>query len=320
MTTSDVDLAGELARRLGRKHPVAAVATISPSGTRTAVVGAATDAGFEIGSISKGITGLLYVDACERGELTPETTLGELLPLGDTAAGTVTVGSVSTHTSGLPRLPPDAHALRRTVDLWRHGTNPYGESVEVLMDQARRVRLSAPKPRYSNLGFELLGHAVANAAGMTYPRLLAERLTAPVGLASMYAPTRPSELRPTAVAGTSRGGRVVQPWTGAGIAPAGGIRSSIGDMARLAGSLLDGSAPGGGALDPVRNFSGGMRIGAAWLTLDLRGRLITWHNGGTGGFRSYLALDRRARTAVVLLSATSRPVDGHGFRMLQSLG
>lgn len=320
MTTTDSDLAAELTRRLGRKHPVAAVATISASGTRTAVVGAATDAGFEIGSISKGITGLLYVDACSRGELTPETTLGELLPLEDSAAGSVTLGSVSTHTSGLPRLPPEAHALRRTLELWRHGTNPYGESVDELLEQSTRVTLSAPKPRYSNLGFELLGHAVAQAARTTYPELLADRLTTPLGLESMYAPSRPGELRPTAVSGTSRGGRVVQPWTGAGIAPAGGIRSSIGDMARLAESLLDGSAPGVGALDPVRDFSGGMRIGAAWLTLDLRGRLITWHNGGTGGFRSYLALDRRAGTAVVVLSATSRSVDGHGFRMLQALG
>lgn len=319
MTTADTDLAAQLARRLGRAHPVAAVATISPAGTRTAVIGARADADFEIGSISKGITGLLYADSCSRGEVTPETTLGSLLPLGDSPAGLVTVGAISTHTSGLPRLPPDVHAIRATLQLWRHGTNPYGATVGELLAQAHGVRISTAKPRYSNLGFELLGHAISHAAGRTYQELLAERLTGPLRLDSMYAPSRPDEVRASAVTGTSQRGRARQNWTGEALAPAGGIRSSIDDMAALARALLDRSAPGSAALDPVRPFSGGMRIGAAWLTFDLKGREITWHNGGTGGFRSLMALDHRAGTAVVLLSATSRSVDGHGFRMLQEL-
>jgi CubicO group peptidase (beta-lactamase class C family) len=69
------------------------------------------DADFEIGSISKGVTGLLYAVTLERGEIGPSTTLGELLPLGDVPAAGVTLASVSTHHSGLPRLPASA-ALR----------------------------------------------------------------------------------------------------------------------------------------------------------------------------------------------------------------
>ena len=37
-----------------------------------AVSGVAPDSDFEIGSISKGITGLLYADACGRGEISPD--------------------------------------------------------------------------------------------------------------------------------------------------------------------------------------------------------------------------------------------------------
>ncbi|MDQ1057290.1 CubicO group peptidase (beta-lactamase class C family) [Arthrobacter globiformis] len=36
--------------------------------------GASLAADFEIGSVSKGITGLLYADALSRGELGPDTT------------------------------------------------------------------------------------------------------------------------------------------------------------------------------------------------------------------------------------------------------
>src|SRR3954453_19642149 len=119
--------------------------------------GAPLDADFEIGSASKGITGLLYSDALERGELAPVSTLGGLLALGDCEAAGVTLGSLSTHSSGLPGLPRPVRTLRRTLSLWRHGTNPYGESLGQLLVQARGVKLSAPRPRYSNFGFQLLG-------------------------------------------------------------------------------------------------------------------------------------------------------------------
>jgi CubicO group peptidase (beta-lactamase class C family) len=134
-------------------------------------------------------------------------------------------------------------------------------------------------------------------------------------------PALPEDLRATAIPGRSRGGRAREAWTGEALAPAGGIRSSIGDMARLALALLDGTAPGTGALDPVRNFTGrAVRIGAGWITIEVTGRPVTWHNGGTGGFRTWMGLDRAAGTAVVVLSATAIPVDRHGFAMLAELG
>ena len=61
------------------------------------------------------------------------------------------------------------------------------------------------------------------------------------------------------------------------------------------------------------------RIGAAWMTLRVKGRDITWHNGATGGFRTWAGLDREAGTGVVLLSATAVTVDRQGFRMLREL-
>jgi CubicO group peptidase (beta-lactamase class C family) len=317
MITDTTALESWLERRLGQRHPVAAAAVVSPEGSLAVVRGAATDADFEIGSISKGITGLLYADAVHRGEVTPTTRLGDLLPLDGSAAAGVSLSALSTHTSGLPRLPAGARPYRRTLQLWRHGVNPYGESLSELLQQAQGVKLAAPKPRYSNFGFELLGHAIASAAGLSYQQLVAERIATPLALPSMYAPTAVDELRSTALTGRSKRGRTMQPWTGEAIAPAGGIRSSIEDMARLSAALLERSAPGVAALDPVRDFSGGLRIGAAWLTLTVRGTEITWHNGGTGGFRSWIGIDRNAGTACVILSATSVSVDGHGFALLQ---
>ncbi|WP_399542846.1 serine hydrolase domain-containing protein [uncultured Arthrobacter sp.] len=298
-----------------------AAATVSAGEVAVASHGASLAADFEIGSVSKGITGLLYADALGRGELSPGTTLGERLPLGDCPAAGMTLASLSRHSSGLPRLPRQAGTLRRSLALMLRGTNPYGETLAELLEQARLVRrLGSPRPRYSNFGFELLGRAVAAGAGLSFQELLRERLAAPLGLGSAYAPATAAEVRLTAVTGRSRSGKVMQPWTGEALAPAGGIRASISDMARLVQALLEGTAPGLAALDPAANFAGpAARIGAGWMILDVKGREVTWHNGGTGGFRSWVGLDRKAGAAVVLLTATAAPVDRHGFRLLAEL-
>lgn len=317
---ADPALAARLGTVLGSGHSRFAVATVAGGKVSVAAAGVPLDADFEIGSISKGITGLLYADACNRREISADMTLGELLPLADCEAARVTLASVSRHSSGLPRLPAVAHPLRRTLSLWLRGANPYGEDLEELLAQAGTVRVRDPRPRYSNLGFELLGHAVAAGAGLSYRNLVTERLSAPLSLTSLYTPSAAADLEPDALTGRSRFGRPKQTWTGEALAPAGGIRASIGDMGRLTRALLDGSAPGISALDPVADFAGpAVRIGAAWITLQAKGRSVTWHNGATGGFSSWIGLDRDANTGVVLMSATSASVDRHGFRLLEEL-
>ena len=319
-TTNDAALAARLQERAGRRHRVIAAATVTAGEVTTAALGADPHAGFEIGSISKGFTGLLYVDALERGEIGPESTLGDFLPLGTCPAAALALSAVSTHTSGLPRLAPGSVNLRTMRELWLHGANPYGEDLPELFEQATRLKkLGTPRSRYSNLGFELLGHAVASAAGTTYDDLVATRIARPLRLASLYAPHTAEDLRPDALRGTSRRGRPQQAWTGEALAPAGGIRASIEDMGRFTLALLDGTAPGLAALDPVTKVAGVVRIGAAWMTLDRHGRQVTWHNGGTGGFASWIGVDRTAGTGVVVLSATARSVDRMGMSMLTEL-
>lgn len=312
----DEQLAARAAGLLGSRHPRFAAATVTATTTTVASRGAELGADFEIASISKGLTGLLYADALARAEFRRDSTLGELLPLAGTPVAGVTLDSLSTHRSGLPGLPRSARPLRRTIALWRHGTNPYGESVEQLLEQARGVRVGAPRPRYSNFGFELLGHAIAGAAGVSFAELVQSRLAGPLGLDGLYLPATAGQLRPCALLGRSRRGKPREPWTGEALAPAGGIRASIQDMTRLAVALLDDSAPGIGALDPVAPFGGGTRIGAGWVITEVGNRSITWHNGGSGGFRSWLGLDRTAGTGVVILSATPASVDRHGFALL----
>jgi CubicO group peptidase (beta-lactamase class C family) len=268
---------------------------------------------FEIGSISKALTGMLYRDAVERGLVAPTTVLRDLLPLEEHAGiGSVSLESLATHRSGLPGLPPGMHPLRRTLGLWVRGENPYGDSLAELLDQARDVRVGAPRPRYSNLGFQLLGHAVAAAAGSSYAQLLRDVLGP-----GFSTPASRQDLGPADLTGSDRLGRPMHAWVGEAVAPAGGVRATIGTMRGFLQALLDGTPPGMSALDPVVDFAPRVGIGAGWITLEHHGRTITWHNGSTGGFSSWIGLDRAAGTGVVVLAAVHRSVDRQGFRLLE---
>ena len=293
------------------------VALVVDERARNAARGVPIESDVEIGSVSKGLTGLLLHDALERGEVTLDTRLGEHLDIGDGPVAQVTLGSLATHRSGLPRLAPGGHVWRRTLRLMTHGENPYGESLAELLARVRDLRPGRARPRYSNLGFMLLGHAVAAAARMPYARLVRERLARPLGMTGLLVPATRDGLGPHSVAGTSRRGRTVAAWTGEALAPAGGIRATADDLARLLGALLDGSAPGLAALDPVASLAGpGVRVGAAWLTTTTSGRELTWHNGGTGGFRSLVGVDRDANRGVALVRATNRSADRAGLTLL----
>lgn len=275
------------------------------------------DGDAEIGSVSKGVTALLYRDAVERGEVRPEDRLTEHLPLAGCPAGAVTLGSLAQHRSGLPRLPAIPGIAGRSWRMWRHQQNPYGDTLAELLEQTRATKVGKGRASYSNLGFELLGHAVAAAAGTTYAELVRTRIAKPIGLDSWYVPAAPDELGPHAVTGTNRRGRPAEAWTGEGIGPAGGIRSTLGDLTAFAAALLDRSAPGVAALDPTTSFAGpAVRIGEAWLTSRVRDRDVTWHNGGTGGWRSWVGLDREAGRAAVVLLGTTRSVDRLGMDLV----
>jgi D-alanyl-D-alanine-carboxypeptidase/D-alanyl-D-alanine-endopeptidase len=45
---------------------------------------------------------------------------------------------------------------------------------------------------------------------------------------------------------------------------------------------------------------------------------MLWHNGGTGGFRSFLGFVKEIEAGVAVLSNCSRSVDAIGFRVLEA--
>ena len=308
--------------RLHRRHDRVLIAARAGGQTRWAAYGVPDTADAEIGSVSKGLTGLLLHDAVARGEVTLSTSLGDLLARPEASYAPLSLGAVAAHRSGLPRLQPDGgdrSQLARTWGMWRRGENPYGDTVDELLTMAADAPVGKPRFQYSNLGFELLGAALSRAAGNCYPGVLRERVLEPLGMAGASAPARETDLSADALRGRSRRGREHAAWVGEAIAPAGGVRCTAADLAALLDGLVDGTAPGIEALEATAQAQGGSCIGAAWMTTSVRGRPVVWHNGRTGGFASWVGVDRAAGTGVAIVSATAASVDTAGFRALTAM-
>jgi CubicO group peptidase (beta-lactamase class C family) len=314
---NDRELSADLIALAGRRPRSLAAATVdlaSSPNTKFAFIDAEPETRFEIGSITKPLTGMLLADAIDRGEVSLDTTIGALLP-GDvgTGFGSISLRELCTHTSGLPRLP---RGLLTFLRLWRFhlvGMNPYrGTTASGVLRAAGRQRLvGRGQFRYSNLGGAVLGQLLALAASAEYGTLMTERIFAPLGMTASAV----ASPRETAPPGWSSMGHRRPPWTTmGGYAPGGGVISTLADMTRLAVALLDGSAPGRGSLTPIEGVATGgtdRSIGMFWVIESVPGtnwRLV-WHNGQTGGYSAFLGLVPHTGRAVIVLANVARASD-----------
>ena len=279
---------------------------------------------FEIGSITKAMTGMLLADLVADGTVRADETLASALPavrFDDPDTASITLEELASHRSGLPRLAPGYLSLVRSQFAAVRGGNPYaGQDVDALLAAAADASPGDGRGHvnYSNFGMALLGQALAAKAGKPYDQLVTERLLRPLGMSDtvIQAPEPRRTGRPT---GSTATGHRIEAWSGEGYAPAGiGPRSTAADMARLVAGSLAGTAPGSDATRPRfdEDGEGNGRIGYAWFTDRYGDREITWHNGATGGFQSYVAFDRSTQQGVVVLGNTDRAVEWIGLRLL----
>jgi hypothetical protein len=115
-------------------------------------------------------------------------------------------------------------------------------------------------------------------------------------------------------------------WDLAALSGAGALRSSANDMLTfLAANLGYTKTPLAAAMADeisIRRPAGGpdMQIAYNWLIQTKNGNSIVWHNGGTGGYRTYMGFDPKNRTGVVVLSnvSTAEGPDDIGRHLLDA--
>ncbi|KAF5293288.1 hypothetical protein FQR65_LT20109 [Abscondita terminalis] len=288
------------------------IAVVDGDRVTEAHFGATADTEYEIGSVTKTMTASVFADMIRTGDVSADTRLGEVFDLKGAPAADITLEQLATHSSGLPRLPLTPEAVVSSLLFLIRANDPYGSTVPELVADARAAEPGPNTFEYSNFGFALLGQALATRAGTDYPTLLRERILDPLRMSDTFAPTSMADLQANAPTGYTQGGRPNDPWTLGADAPAGSVRSTTADMVRYLRAQLDGSAPGGAATKARADAGPTDRIGFAWISTGD----ITWHNGGTGGFSSWVSFDRTTGRGVVVLSNTAVSVDEIGLALM----
>lgn len=278
---------------------------------------------FEIGSINKTFTGALLADMVARGEVALDDPVARYMPedvrVPSRNGREITLLDLATHRSGLPRLP-DNHV---PADMG----NPYADyTVQKLYDflSSHELRRDpGAEVEYSNLGFGVLGHALARAAGVPYRDLLRERILDPLGMdRTGYA--LEGELAEWMVKGHSEnGGEVVPYWFATeAIEGAGGLRSNVEDMLRyLAANVRPPDSRVDRALHAAQEVRQphleGSGVGLGWWTDPYQDRLIVNHSGGTGGFSARIGFDPALGVGFVLLANANDFGDDLGMDLLR---
>ena len=267
---------------------------------------------FEIGSISKVFTGVLLADAIERGIVTADQPAGDLLPDGvnmpvfeDKPERKITLKHLSTHVSGLPRMPGN-------FDLSDH-EDPYANysSKEMFefLNSHKLSRQPGGVDEYSNFAVSVLGQLLSQKQETNYANLLETRIAKPLGMSNTslkpnadqvkrLAPPHDGSLSPA------------KSWYFDAMAGAGAIRSTIGDMLKFAQANLDPpDSEIGKAIDLAfrqQRTSRGYNstpVGFGWVINT--STQTRWHNGQTGGYHSIMFVNRKSNRAVVVLSNTA---------------
>ncbi|MBW2734008.1 MAG: serine hydrolase [Deltaproteobacteria bacterium] len=261
---------------------------------------------FEVGSITKTFTSLVLAELAADGEVMLTDPVKALLPSSEVTMPShkgeeITLLHLSTHTSGLPRMP----------DNFTSPTNPEDPYGDYTVDQLYTFLNGYTLPRapgatweYSNLAGALLGHTLALKAGETYPALVAERITSPLNLQDTVF-TLSSEQSERFAQGHNGDLKARSSWELEVFAPAGGLRSSAQDMlsylAAQAGITTSSLSTSMAETHTSRFKSSNVEMGLGWVIGDTG---YHWHNGTTGGFETFVAFDTQAKVGVVVLANT----------------
>lgn len=307
------------------------VGTIDPTGKRQIVAaGSFKDKDevlpdektmYEIGSITKVFTSLILADMVLKKQVNLEDPISKYLPahvkVPVVKGKEITLLHLASHSVGWPRMPDNYDP--KILDLpWVDYT------IEQTYDYISRATFDyAPGTwfQYSNVGYGLLEHILAQVAGKPYETLVKERICMPLNMPNTTITLTPAQKTNLAVGHNEYGG-VVENWDMPAIAGTGALRSNINDMLNFAGAnlgIIKTDLYPAMELAHIPRISKGKdgQVTLGWtLVKGEDGDDYLWKDGTTGGYRSIMLLNRTKKTGVVILANTLNPINDIAYHIL----
>jgi CubicO group peptidase (beta-lactamase class C family) len=279
------------------------------------------DTVFEIGSITKVFTSLLLSDMVEHREVALNDPAARCLPadvrVPERNGQKITLQDLATHTSGLPRMPSNVDSA--------DPSNPYADysvgQLYAFLSNFQLPRRIASQFEYSNLGGALLGHALSKCAGTDYETLVEKRITEPLHMNNTHIALTP-DMKARLAMGHAYGLEPTPNWDLGALEAAGALHSTANDLLTLLaahlGYIETPLASSLAAMTKTRRESDRGEVGLAWFVERIAGTTIISHDGGTGGYRSFIGYEPVGRVGVVVLSnsGASAGVEDIGLHIL----
>lgn len=285
---------------------------------------------YEIGSITKTFTTTMLVMLERDGKIKINDPVQNYLPNGITihnfsSTAPCKLLHLATQTSGLPRLPANLMMNEKTDK-----RNPYKNYTEEDLFYFVNNYIPEYEPGqkylYSNAGMGLLGALLTRASGKSYEELLHYYLVDSLGMTMTSTKLTP-DIQKNLAKGYTEKGEPSGIWDFDAMAGCGAIKSNMNDMIKYLAFQMGKTDKlefkDGLTLMQKRRFETDIpntAIGMGWHISETSGdRTVVWHNGGTGGYRSFLGFIPETNTGVVVLSNQANDVDGVAIEILKYL-
>lgn len=278
---------------------------------------------YSICSITKLFTSIAIMQLYEQGKIRLDDSLTSLLPDRQirqqfSDSGPITIRSLLTHSSGLPREADFAYWSGPDYKF------PTRDQIAEKLDQQETLYPAATYFQYSNLGMALLGEVVEKVSGKPYEEYVQENILKPLRLTSTYA-TLPQELLGNRLATgyssvTRQGTRDLIPfYDPQGMQAAMGYSSTVIDLASFASWQFRLMSNGGKEILKASTLKDMQRVhwvdpdwkinwGLGFVVFQNNGNTLTGHWGTCPGYRSILIMDAKEKLAfIVLINAMENP-------------
>ncbi len=288
---------------------------------------------YRVASITKLFTSTMMMILRDEGKLNLDDPIEKYLPgfkikSGFPDAKPPTFRQVASHAAGLPR--------EGAQEGWFDGDMP---SSEALLASLAKVEMYLPtmtEPKYSNLGIALMGYALSKIAGQSYEQFVQERILQPLGMIdSGFERERYGEDHYAIAYYPEKGVMKLSPqWQENGFRPAGGLYSTVSDIARfisLQFSDQPSGTPAGGAqilggstlremhmpVNVANDFNSG--FGIAFGIRRVANLKTIGHSGGLPGYTTNISLVPSLKLAMIVFTNTGTDPVTISTRALETL-
>ena len=262
---------------------------------------------FELASTSKLFTTSTLQLLSESGELKLDNTIQTLLKnkikLPEIAQKT-TLRHLATHLSGFPTLPDSFLAKMNDEQ------NPYKDLVT--QDIYDYLKLCEAKQedgtfQYSYFGMGLLGNLMEHKTGIQYENLVKDKLLKPLGMSQTFI-TVDQNNKLKIIQGYDENGKPTPIWTDHVLTGAGSFLSNASDMIKFVkANLGENASPISKSLIATQQQQLNGETGLGWILPSSTDKFlgngdIVWHSGMSGGYASFIAVDKINNYGLFILS------------------